>query len=176
MPSARQFLNIADAAKVALDDVAPGVVKLAEDALAKNNVLKVMAEEAHTVGITKLLRGAKTTEGSWLIEDRLLVQTMSRKGPITPDMRPEEIVSGSRFKTRVVSVSANSWLGETSAVASRHLGQFKSWSGGDFGSASVLKDGYVLTANHCLEAANRLPLQSRFPSATCRLSARTQCA
>lgn len=162
MPSVRQFSAIADIAKLTVE-AAPGAVKLAEALLGKPGAFSVLSEEASSVGLAKAVKDTDLTEGARLV-DRMLMQTMSRKGPITANMGSQEITSPERFSTRVVSVSANSWLGETSALASRHLGRFKSVGGADFGSASVLEDGYVLTANHCVEATNRLPLQARFPA------------
>jgi S1-C subfamily serine protease len=137
---------IAQGAKLALEaaeEVAPG---LAEAALSQINLLEVA--------------GAKVAIKS---ESDVLVQYLRLKAPPrTPHMSPLEIMSIERSRTSVASVGAQTWLGETASKVSPHIGNLTPLAGGQGGSAVVLKDGYVLTADHCISKCTNRIMESPF--------------
>lgn len=137
---------IAQGAKLVLEaaeEVAPG---LAEAGASSLNLLKVAGEKAVSNS-----------------ESEVLVQYLRLKAPPrTPHMSPLEVVSIERARTNVASVSARSWLGNTVSRVSPHVGQLTPLTGGQGGSAVVLKDGYLLTADHCVSKCTNQVISSGF--------------
>lgn len=162
LPKSTDIISATKAVANALEHAAPGA---AEAMLAKVNLLATIAEKSVIPKVTSHL------PAEFAPESKLLLQIMQRKAPVgfrQADLGNDAsaMVGLERFRTKVVSVAPDTWLGRTFTNSAKHVGRLNSLAGEDFGSAAVLQDGYVLTADHCISrGTNRLPMQYGFQSA-----------